>query len=93
MPESTKIVKGGFRATLALVISIIAVAVSVAAYNRTVDQDRLHAKIERFEAKLEDIKKETSEHAGKIRQDTGQILARMGKSIMKKDDNSQPSPP
>ena len=32
MPEEKKIVKGGFRATLALIISIIALAIAVLSY-------------------------------------------------------------
>jgi hypothetical protein len=38
MTPETKIVKGGFRATLSLLISIIAIVLAVAAFTRTIDQ-------------------------------------------------------
>ena len=46
MAEPTKIVKGGFRATLALLISIIALILSILAYNRTSDQSTFSTEIQ-----------------------------------------------
>lgn len=93
MNERTKIVKGGFRATLALILSIAALVLSIMAYNRTAEQSALRARIQKFETKMDVIRKETRDHVGKIRQETGQILERMGKSIKKEDKESQESRP
>lgn len=86
MAEQTKIVKGGFRATLALLISIIALVLSVLAYNRTADESTLNAKIKKFETKMEEMKKETSNQVDKIRQETGKILEKIGKAVRKEED-------
>jgi membrane protein insertase Oxa1/YidC/SpoIIIJ len=81
MAEQTKIVKGGFRATLALLISIIALALSILAYNRATDQTTLNAEINNLQTKMNDVKKETAEQMDKIRQETGQALQKIGESI------------
>ena len=83
MAEQTKVVKGGFRATLALIISIVALVLSILAYNRTGDQSTFNAEIKNLQNKMSEIKKETSEQMGKIRQETGKALENMGKAIKK----------
>ena len=45
MAEGKKVVKGGFRANLALLISIIALILSIVAYQRTGGQAELEARI------------------------------------------------
>ena len=86
MAEETKIVKGGFRATLALLISIIALVLSILAYNRTADQSMLNTEIKKFETKMDEMKKETAVQVDKIRQETGQVLEKIGKALKKEDD-------
>ena len=81
MAEQTKIVKGGFRATLALIISIIALVLSILAYNRTGDQNTLNAQINNLQTKMNEVKKETAEQLDKIRQETGQVLEKIGKAM------------
>ena len=88
MAEQTKVVKGGFRATLALIISIIALVLSVLAYNRTGDQLTFNAEIKKLQTKMNEMKKETSEQMGKIRQETGKALEKIGKAIKKKESGS-----
>lgn len=83
MAEQKKIVKGGFRATLALIISIIALALSILAYNRTEDQRTFYAEIKNLQTKMNEMKKETSEQVDKIRQETGKVLEKIGKAIKK----------
>lgn len=83
MAEQTKIVKGGFRATLALLISIIALVLSILAYNRTADQTTLNAEIKNLQTKMNEVKKETAEQVDKIRQETGQVLEKIGKAMKK----------
>ena len=85
MAEQTKIVKGGFRATLALLISIIALILSLLAYNRAADQSTFNTEIKNLQKKMSEIKKETSEQLGKIRQETGNAIENMGKAIKKEE--------
>ena len=44
--EPTKIIKGGFRATLALIFSIIALIFSLLAYYQTTDQTKYQTEIQ-----------------------------------------------
>ena len=81
MAEQTKIVKGGFRATLALIISIIALVLSILAYNRATDQTTLNDEINNLQTKMNEVQKETAEQMDMIRQETGQALKKIGKSI------------
>ena len=85
MAEPTKIVKGGFRATLALLISIIALILSILAYNRTSDQSTFTTEIKNLQQKMSEIKKDTSEQLGKIRKETGNAIENMGKAIKKEE--------
>ena len=85
MAEPKKVIKGGFRATLALIISIIALLLSVLAYNRTDNQLTFNAEIKNLQTKMNEMKKETSEQMGKIRQETGKALENIGKAIKKKE--------
>ena len=55
MAEPTKIVKGGFRATLALIISIIAFFISIFAYSTSQNEKDLNARLQDFQAKFEKI--------------------------------------
>ena len=70
MAEQTKIVKGGFRATLALIISIIALVLSILAYNRATDQTALNDEINNLQTKMNKVQKETAEQMDMIRQET-----------------------
>jgi len=88
MAEQTKVVKGGFRATLALLISIVALILSLLAYNRAADQSTFNTEIKNLQKKMSEIKKETSEQLGKIRQETGNALEDMGKAIKKEESGS-----
>jgi uncharacterized membrane-anchored protein YhcB (DUF1043 family) len=81
MAEQTKIVKGGFRATLALIISIIALVLSILAYNRATDQATLNDEINNLQTKMNKVQKETAEQMDMIRQETGQTLKKIGQSI------------
>jgi hypothetical protein len=81
--EVRKIVKGGFRATLALLISIAAIILAFIAYNRTGNQEELNAKIKSLQTKMEKMKSETSERLGKVREETSKALKKMGIDIKK----------
>ena len=81
----TKIVKGGFRATLALIVSIIAIILAIIAFNRTSNQEELNAKIKSLQTKVEKMKSETSERLIKVREETSKALKKMGIDIKKNE--------
>ncbi len=81
--EVRKIVKGGFRATLALLISIVAIILAFIAYNRTGNQEELNAQINSLQTKMEKMKSETLERLSKVREETSKALKKMGIDIKK----------
>ncbi len=83
MGSEKKVVKGGFRATLALIISIIAVILAFIAFNRTVGQGDLNAEIRDLRGKMEKMRKETSEKMSTVRQETKKALDKIGIQIEK----------
>jgi hypothetical protein len=83
--EGRKIVKGGFRATLALLISIVAIILAFIAYNRTGNQAELNAKIKSLQTKMETMKNETSQRLSKVREETSKALKKMGVDIKKEE--------
>ena len=85
MTPETRGVKGGFRATLALIISIIALVLAIIAFNRTGGQEDLNAQIKDLKTKMETMKKETSEKVSKVRQETTKALEKVGIDIKKED--------
>jgi uncharacterized protein YfkK (UPF0435 family) len=78
-----KIVKGGFRATLALFISLLALVFSIMTYYRTENQEALTAKINALQQKLEKVKQNSSEKIDKIGAETYNALKKLGIEIKK----------
>jgi uncharacterized membrane protein (DUF106 family) len=83
-----KIVKGGFRATLALIIAIIALVFSIISYQRTGGLVGLNDQIKGLQSKTDTLKKETmqqveklEEKTKKLKQETGQALEKLGKTL------------
>ena len=85
--EQTKIVKGGLRATLALLISVIALIISIMAYYKTADQADFNAKITDIQNKLEKIKEDTADRVNKIRQETTKLIDKLGLEIKRHEKN------
>jgi predicted PurR-regulated permease PerM len=85
MSDEKKVVKGGFRATLALIISIVALIVAIVAFNRTGGEANLNAQIKDLRARVEKMKKETSERVNKVREETAKALEKMGKAIKREE--------
>ena len=85
MAQETKIVKGGFRATLALVVSIIALILSIAAYTSTAREEDLNARIKGLQTSLEKIKQESAKQIDKLQEETANTLERLGKAVKKKE--------
>jgi len=80
MGNETKIVRGGFRASLALIISIIALIIAIVAYNRETD---FKAQIKDLQDSIKTLKTETSETVTKVRQETSKALEKIGIEIKK----------
>ena len=83
MSAELKVVKGGFRATLALLISIVALILAIIAYNRTGGQANLNAQINDLRLKMEKMKTETSERVNKVREETSKALKKVGIAVEK----------
>ena len=84
MSAETK-VRGGFRATLALIISIIALILAIVAFNRTGGQANLNAQVKDLRTKMERMKNETAEKMGKVREETAKVLEKVGIDVKKEE--------
>ena len=89
MAQETKIVKGGFRATLALIISIIALILSIGAYSSTIKEDELTTRMKDLKASLERIRDESSKQMDKLRDETANTLERLSKTVKKQDETKE----
>ena len=87
MSKEAKIVKGGFRATLALIVAIIALIISWMAYNRTGGKDDMRTQINNLQATIQKLKDETSQKLDKVREETSNTLEKLGESLKKKGEN------
>jgi hypothetical protein len=85
----TKIVKGGFRSTLALIISIIAILLSIAAYSSTAREKELSAGISELQRSLEVMKKESLAEIDKLRKETANLLERLKDAVEKKEERRE----
>ncbi len=81
MTEQTKVVKGGFRATLALIISIIALIVSIATYSSSSKEEGLNSQITNLKATMEKLKTESAGQLDKLRNETAQTLDKMSNAL------------
>jgi hypothetical protein len=77
--KKTVKVKGGFRSTLALLISIIALIVAVIAYNRTGGDMDMQKQLNELQGTMEKMKGETSKGFGKFREETSKALDKLSK--------------
>ncbi len=83
--KKTVKVKGGFRSTLALLISIIALIVAVIAYNRTGGDMDMQKQLNELQGTMEKMKGETSRGFGKFREETSKALDKLSKMIKGKE--------
>jgi uncharacterized protein HemX len=81
MAETTKIVKGGFRATLALIISIIALAVSIGTYASSTREQELNNRIQALRSTMDKMKAESAEQLNKLRNETAGALEKMSQAV------------
>jgi hypothetical protein len=87
MAKEQKIVKGGFRATLALIISVIALIVSVFAYTATMREEEMTARIRDTQASLERMRQESAKQIDKLRDETANALERLGEAVKPKEES------
>jgi Na+/melibiose symporter-like transporter len=85
MAQETKVVKGGFRATLALIISIIALILAIIAYQSTGKEETLNERVKDLQTKIETMKQETSKKLDTLRNETADTLGKIGKSMKKEE--------
>jgi hypothetical protein len=77
-------ITGGFIATLALIISIIALVMAYIALERTGGDKDLDFQLRDLKTRVEELKEETAKRVDDIREETADALERIGKA-MKKD--------
>jgi len=92
MAEPKKIVKGGFRATLALIISVIALLISIFSYTSSERENDLKVRIQDFQATVEKMKTESAEQIDKIRNETAKALEKMSNAVKKEEKASEVEP-
>ena len=86
MAAETKIVKGGFRATLALIISIVALILSIIAYMSATKEEELLGRIKTLQTRMDQIKQESSKQFDKLRNETSDALEKISKTVRKKEE-------
>ena len=84
MKEEKATVKGGFRSTLALLISIIALILAIIAFNRTGGQTDLDTRVKELNAKLKTMRQESSDKISGVLKETKKALEKLGVQIDKK---------
>ena len=86
MAAEKRAVKGGFRATMALIISLIALVLSLIAYNQTSTEADLKSQLTELQTRMEKMKQDTSMKLDKVREETADTLEKMGQALKKKED-------
>lgn len=86
MAQETKVVKGGFRATLALIISVIALILSMLAYSSTGKEEDVKARIKELQSTIEIMKQETANKMDMLRNETADTLEKLSKSLKKEEE-------
>jgi hypothetical protein len=88
MAEEKRPARGGFRATLALLLSIVALILAIMAFTRSGGEADFDARMKELQTKIESMKEETSKKLDKVREETAGTLDRISKSIKKKETES-----
>ena len=85
MAPEKKVVKGGFRATLALIISLIALILSLIAYSQTSTEADLKGQISELQTRIDKMKQDTTKKLEEVREETANTLEKMGEALKKKE--------
>ena len=85
---SDKPVRGGFRATLALIVALIALIFSIISYQRTGGLVGLNNRMKALQKSTDTLKNETFQHmekleekTKKLKKETGEALEKLGKTL------------
>ena len=81
MAEEKKIVTGGFRATLALIIAIIAIIISIIAYDHSSENNTMRKQVDNLKATVQEMKNETSQKLDDVRRQTADALENLSKKL------------
>ena len=81
MAEPTRIVKGGFRATLALIISVLALLLSIMVFTSSETREGLQTRIQELQATLEEVRLESTRQLDILRNETAEALEEMSQAI------------
>jgi hypothetical protein len=81
MAEPTRIVKGGFRATLALIISVLALLLSIMSFTSSGTREGLQSRIQELQATLEEMRLESTRQLDILRDETAEALEEMSQAI------------
>jgi uncharacterized tellurite resistance protein B-like protein len=83
--KEKKAVKGSFRTTLALTLSIFALLLSVYAVNRTVSRAEINSEIKIVQKKLNVMKQQLAKRFDNAREGTAETFDKIGKAIKKEE--------
>ena len=81
--------RGSFRSSLALLISLIALILSIVAYSQTGGDSDLKSEISKLQTRIKEMKNETTGQVKKLREETGKAIEKLGKAIKREDEPSQ----
>ena len=75
---------GGFKSTMALIISIIALVLSYLAYNSSQEETDLSKSMKELQTKVDSIKKESAKQIKKLRGETASALDKLSDKVKTK---------
>jgi hypothetical protein len=87
MENNRTVVKGGFRSTLSLIISLIALILALMAYNQSGGDADLKRQLSDLQDRIATLKKETSETVDKVKKETAKALEKVGIEIKRAEDS------
>ena len=74
---------GGFLSGMALLFSIAALVLALAAFYRTTTQEDLDAQVRELKGRMEKMKQETLAGMDKVRRETGKALEKVGIAVQR----------
>lgn len=89
-PSPSPPVKGGVRATLAMILAVISMALSIYAVAIQKTNPSLKDKYEKLQHTLDEMKRESSEQLNALRNETAKVLQQMSEAVREKESNPIP---
>lgn len=88
MSKEDKRPRGGIRSTLALLLSIAALTLSIISLSRTEGQEKLREQLAELRVKVEKASESGTEQVARFREEFSGVVERM-KGILKKEDQEE----